>query len=61
MALPEREMPAPTRSRSELEYMRRRMKRRTVPEMMRELARLDREEMLGRLRALSTLRPSERS
>ena len=53
--------PPPTRPPSEIAFMLRRRKPHSVPAMMRELARLDRDEMLGRLRALSTVRPSERS
>ena len=59
MADPEHEGAAPTRTPSEIAYMPRQAKRRSVPAMMRVLARLDREENFGRLRALSTLRPSE--
>jgi hypothetical protein len=53
--------PASTLSPSEIAFMLRRRKPYSVPAMMRELARLDRDEQLGRLRALSTLRPSERT
>lgn len=56
----DRETPQSTLSRSEIAFILRQPKRRPVPRMMRELAWLDEQHLLERVRALSTLRPSER-
>jgi len=56
----DRDPPRSTLSRSEIAFILRQPKRRPVPRMMRELAWLDEQHLLERVRALSTLRPSER-
>ena len=56
----DRALPQPTLSRSEIAFLLRQRKRPSVPKMMRHLAWLDEQHLLERVRALLTIRPSER-
>jgi hypothetical protein len=60
MSESDRELPHPTLSRAEIAFILRQPKRRPIPKMMRELAWLDEQHLVERIRALSTIRPSER-
>lgn len=59
MRKPDDEMPEPNRSLSEIEFVLRHAKKRSGPEMLRDVARAEEEKLLARARPLSTKRGSD--
>ncbi len=58
---PEPPVRGPTLSRSEIEFLIRNRRRRSQFALQRDVTRAQAEKLLARVRALSLLRPSERS
>lgn len=59
MNKPAHEMPEPNRSPSEIDFVLRNAKKKSGPDMLRDIARAEDDQLLARVRPLSTQRGSD--